>query len=312
MPKKVIILTPFYPPQIGGAETFAEELYRQAVKKYDARVCTLQWSKIWRGINWIDSVSVVYRLLIKTIRACNEFKPDTIHALGFNATFIAALLKPIFKYRLVSTVLALYDFSNPLLNILASWSMSRSDVIIAESELSKGNLMRIANANKIKVFTHWVDTARFFPVKRYNEKLRVLFAGRQIREKGIHIIKDVERELKGVDFLYAELIPNTDMPQYYQMADVLVVPSLYAESPNRVVAEGAACGCVVITSDRGALPEQVRDFGFSIKPDVEEFRKAIELLDKDRMWLQLLREDVILYARLNLTEQNAQNILGEY
>jgi len=61
-----------------------------------------------------------------------------------------------------------------------------------------------------------------------------------------------------VDFEYAIDIPNEDMPGLFQVADVLVVPSLYAESPNRVVAEGAACGCVVITSNKGALPEQVR------------------------------------------------------
>ena len=65
----------------------------------------------------------------------------------------------------------------------------------------------------------------------------------------------------GVDFVYVQNVPNKDLPSYFQMADILVVPSLYDESPNRVVAEGAACGCVIVTSDRGALAEQVKDFG---------------------------------------------------
>jgi glycosyltransferase involved in cell wall biosynthesis len=311
MPKKVLILTPFT-SQIGGAETFAEELYREANKRFDTYMCTIQWFRIWRGINWLHAFDAVRQLMIEAITYCLTIHPDTVHALGFNAAFVGAILKPIFKFKLVVTPLALYDFNNRFLAAMVRWTLKSADAILAESELSYDNLSQVASSLKIKVFTHWVDTDRFFPINRKNEMLKVLFAGRKLPEKGIHIIKQVEQELKGVDFLYAENVPNTDIPQFFQMADVLVVPSLYVESPNRVVSEGAASGCVVIVSNRGALPEQVRDFGFAVEPTADEFKKAIDVLDKDRMWLQLLRDDVIKYARENLTEKNAEIILGEY
>jgi len=63
MPKKIIILTPFY-CQIGGAETFARELYRQSNKRHKTYVCKINWRKIWRGINWQDSFQVLVKLFL--------------------------------------------------------------------------------------------------------------------------------------------------------------------------------------------------------------------------------------------------------
>jgi glycosyltransferase involved in cell wall biosynthesis len=172
--------------------------------------------------------------------------------------------------------------------------------------------MTVCDVNKIKVFTHWVDTKRFTPKNHHNNIVKVLFVGRPISEKGYDIIKQVEKKLKDMRFIYAQDVPNENMPSYFQMADVLVVPSLYDESPNRVVAEGAACGCVVVTSNKGALPEQVKDFGFSIEPTVSEFTKTLSNLAHDRQWLSMLRQDTIEYAEKYLTEKNALKITREY
>src|SRR5262249_45232558 len=44
---------------------------------------------------------------------------------------------------------------------------------------------------------------------------------------------------------------------------VLVVPSLWAEPFGVVALEGLACGCIVIGSDRGGLPEAIGSWGLT-------------------------------------------------
>jgi glycosyltransferase involved in cell wall biosynthesis len=307
-----MILTPFAPPALGGAETFAMELSRVASKYHTVFFCTIHWGKLWKGINWMDSLRVISRLTLPALRMCRKRKIDTIHALGFNAGFIGAIIKKICKIQLIVTPLALYDFNNKFLNMMASWTLHHADVVFAESEISRHNLSQVTDLRKIKIFTHWVDTKKFYPVEHENKRLKVLFAGRKLKEKGAHIIKQIDQELQGVDFVYAENIPNEDMPKLFQMADVLVVPSLYAESPNRVVAEGAACGCVVVASKVGALAEQVNGFGIVIEPTKNKFKQVISNLDKDRKWLKTLRNETIAYAKAHLTETNAKEVVNEY
>lgn len=54
-----------------------------------------------------------------------------------------------------------------------------------------------------------------------------------------------------------------DLPALYAQSDCVVIPSLTAESFSLVLSEAAACGCMVIVSDLGALPERARALGGS-------------------------------------------------
>ena len=91
-----------------------------------------------------------------------------------------------------------------------------------------------------------------------------MFVGRPIYKKGEHIIKEVEKGLKGygeMHFVYAKDISYRDLPFYYRGADIFVIPSLYDEGIARVALEAAASGCAVISSNYGSLPYLVKPFG---------------------------------------------------
>jgi len=92
-------------------------------------------------------------------------RPDTVHALGFNAAFIGAVLKPFFKFKLIVTPLALYDFNDMTLRNLAIWVLKRADVIFVESEISRDNISSVCDPSKVRIFTHWVDTSKFYPIE---------------------------------------------------------------------------------------------------------------------------------------------------
>jgi glycosyltransferase involved in cell wall biosynthesis len=57
-----------------------------------------------------------------------------------------------------------------------------------------------------------------------------------------------------------------DMPAVYSMARALVFPSRY-ESFGLPIVEGMACGCLVVTSTKGACPEVAGDAALLVEPD---------------------------------------------
>ncbi len=142
-----------------------------------------------------------------------------------------------------------------------------------------------------------VDTALFRPLERSRVRRRlgllphepiVLFVGRIEPLKGIDILlraaaqldgrfsllvvggdaRDGSRkaELRGLArelgigerVTFLEAAPHSELPLYYNAADVCVVPSYY-ESFGLVALEAMACGVPVVASGVGGLRETVRD-----------------------------------------------------
>ena len=315
MCSQILIITPFQPCNLGGAETFASELVKATGKCHSAFLVAYRGKiGVWRGLPFGKAAFIAPVLFFRGLSACLGRKINTICAIGLIAATAGIFLKAIFRTRLLIIPLALYDFKDrPFFSRIAGWVLRQADIIFVESNISRADLLHTGiDLDKTKLFTHWVDQEKFFPIEHTNPHLKVLFVGRPIREKGKHIIQEVENELPEVDFEYVENVKYEDLPKYYQMADVLVVPSLYNESPNRVVAEGASCGCVIIASDKGALPEQVGGFGIITEPTPDYFKYHIAILASDRKKLKLFREITIRYAREHFTERNAQTIVREF
>lgn len=225
---------------------------------------------------------------------------------------LAVTLKKVFSYKVFVTLLALYEFDkrSKLFNAVAQFIFNNCDIIFVEGANGQRDIARLKQDDRVRQFHHWVDQDNFKPPEspRTRDKVRVLFIGRPIFEKGRHIIEDAERLLegKGYEFRYIENAPLEELPSHYQWADILCVPSLYAEGYVRVVAEGASCGCAIITSDRGSLPEMVKDFGISIQPHPRYFVIAIQIFNKNE-WIIPYH-----YAQRNFSSKNAEVFLKEY
>ena len=84
----------------------------------------------------------------------------------------------------------------------------------------------------------------------------------------------------GVKIIFTGKIPCSEVPYYYAMSDIVVVPSLQ-EAFGLVVSEAMACGKPVIGTNVGGIPDQIIDGynGFLIPP-----RNAKEIAEKI-LWL---------------------------
>lgn len=347
MRKKILILSPFYPPNIGGAETFCKGLV-DSLDKHDVYVLTyrpfdnkplrttpeieevysnfkegslivnrLKWwikqDKAWAGNSIKNFISVLPNMLINSFYIIKNFEPDIIFCLGLNSAVIGTILKNIFKIDTRCILLALYDFSKKpnIFKFIAKEVLNNMDKVFVEGETGKEDLRCLKISTHVVKFQHWCDQTKFKPKDTSKrECFNVLFVGRPIKEKGIDLIKSVEKNisLKNVRFHYVENVPYKDLPKYYQMADVVVIPSLYSEGFPRVVIEAASSGCAIISSDRGALPELVSPFGMVESPTYTCFNNAIcYLAYKNNAVTYKIK--ALNYALQNFSPKNAEVFL---
>ena len=197
-PKNVLILTPFFSPNIGGVETHLDDLITALDKRgYGVHVVTysplttpdVSWpSKERRGKNvyirryrwfgknifhfvekyplldflyltpYLGMVSIYY--LLK-----NFNKIDVIHAQGFNAALIGVLLKRLFRKKLVVSTHAVYETPpHSRTALLIKHILQRADRVLCLSSASKRELISFGvEPQIIDLYRYWVDLELFKP-----------------------------------------------------------------------------------------------------------------------------------------------------
>jgi len=330
--KKILILTPFYPPNIGGAESFTQGLVDEARKHHNVTVLTYQpfkggapkmevsknltvyrinWllpQKTWKGLTVRNFINVFPKLLWSAYRLHRREKFDIIHAQGLISGLIGAIIKG--KAKLFVTLLALYKWESPTKDI-ANWIFKKMDLIFCEGESGLDNVYNYyVHKKKLRKFNHWrADNTFRHDDKPNNCKTRVLFVGRAIPEKGKRIVEDAEKILYGdrFEFVYVENVKPQNLAEIYKSSDICVIPSIYDEGITRVVVESASFGCAIIASNRGSLPEQVKGFGMIVEPSPITFAEAILTIDYKSMGLKAYQ-----FAKENFSSSNASTFLEEY
>lgn len=218
--------------------------------------------------------------------------------------------------------------------------ISKVKKIIAVSESAKTFIEYFADENKIRVIPNGVDVNRFSPenkTENRNEKSIILYMGRLVPKKGIHILiramKNVLKKYpdallliggkgKMKTFLnsYANTlglkdnvrflgyVPDNMLPSLYASSDVFVLPSITAESFGITLLEAMATGTPVIGSSVGGIPEVIGDCGLIIEPgNPKKLSDAvITLLDDEN-----LREKLGRKGRKMVEEKYSWDIVGK-
>lgn len=179
-------------------------------------------------------------------------------------------------------------------------------------------------ADRVRVVANGVDCTRFAPAGRpdapgaleRDRRLRVMFVGRMIAEKGPDVLvraagrigrpdlefvlvgshgfardaplSPYEQELRRLadgsdaDVRFEPFVDRMALPELLRTADILVVPSRWAEPSGLTASEGLATGLPVIASRVGGLPGVVGDVGVLVSSDdPDALASAIQALADD-------------------------------
>jgi glycosyltransferase involved in cell wall biosynthesis len=142
--------------------------------------------------------------------------------------------------------------------------------------------------------------------RKLDKKVKLLFIGRIVKQKGVEMIPHIAHELKkcNIDYeinvigdghLLQKLKDNSKdinvnyhgaiydekiKENFFSNSDILLVPSLWDEPFGIVVLEAMANGLPVIASNKGGLEEIVKnnEIGMTCEPTVKDFVESIKKL----------------------------------
>ncbi len=233
MIKGILILTPFFSPNIGGVESHLDDLVQQ-LNRHKTKSYVLTYSPLttkttylpkekrgqcqiirfkWFGYQLfpklekhplLDFLYLTPYLLIRSLiwLLSNKNKINVIHSQGFNAAFIGNILSKIFHKKHLCSTHAVYENINGFSKSITVWVLSKCDQIMCLSKASLSQLIKWGiNDNKISLYRYWIDLKNFSP-GTLPKGFTALFVGRFIPKKGIKILLKAAVNLPKIKFIF--------------------------------------------------------------------------------------------------------------
>lgn len=129
--------------------------------------------------------------------------------------------------------------------------------------------------------------------------------------KDIKIVRELQTQHASQIRLLG-FVPDEDLVQLYNLATVLVMPSIY-EGFGLPVIEAFACGCPVISSNKGSLGEIIGNAAFTVDPhNIESISDAIQKLVGDKKLAKQLSQAGIQQSKEFSWKKTASETLKTY
>jgi len=125
-------------------------------------------------------------------------------------------------------------------------------------------------------------------------------------------LAEVQKLAENKNIIRLGFVPTEDLIALYNMATVFVMPSIY-EGFGLPILEAMSCGCPVVTSKEGSIPEVAGDAAFYVDAYSEEdIAKGIKKVFKDNKFREDLSEKGIRHAKRFSWEKTAAHTMEVY
>ncbi|RLF16167.1 MAG: hypothetical protein DRJ97_01720 [Thermoprotei archaeon] len=319
---KVLLVCDKHPSTIGGVEEHVRGLAGQlAARGFEVVIAYRKEGRAF--INQLDFDSVRVGLdLLRLKRRISSLNPDVVHAhYSFNwLPLLAIAAASQLRLKVVVTchsVLPGYDqdFLGHLYALTPHRPLlSKADALISVSRAVDLLMSRIVGSKvRRAVIPNAVDINVYAPSPREPKDPLVLYVGRLIYRKGVHVLlqafrqvvkeeRDAKLVVVGGGYLepllrtmaskfnlkgrveFKGLVPDQEKASLYRSAWAVAVPTLYAEGFGIVAIEAMASGAPVVASKVGGLKEVVEDrvTGLLVKPgSAKELARVLLSLIQD-------------------------------
>lgn len=379
MTQTILILNPFFSPNVGGVETHLDCWIELLIKhKFRIKVLTYQPLNVSerkpflekkKGLEifrlpfpgkwlffWIEGSPALKFLFLTPPLLLFSFlylyrNRNQIQVIDAHSIY-SALIGKIFKIfwpekKLIVWMHWIFELEkNQVLKKVFQFILKSANHIWvisspSEKEVKSLGLQEIPIAR----YHSWVDQKHFKPLER--EKIRseygfknlfiILYIGRLVKEKGIEIIIQLARNLpsnfrivvagaggmepelkreakKNQKLVFLGKVPESQLPELYNLADIFLMPVLHQEGLGRVILESVSCGTPIVASKKGGIVDVLsKEAGFLVDPPTRNnFKKLIMKLASNPKRLEKLRASAFAYAKKNFSIEKATKMLSVY
>ena len=328
--KTLVIFNGFYLPHLGGVERYTAGLVSELKKDYNVVIVTSNASS-QPTKETIDGVKI-YRLDV------HNLLKDRLPFLKHNARN-KKIVSELLSLDITNVVCNTRYYGTTLLGLKIAKKKGLTPIIIDHSSdyiskpYEKYMLFRIKkyspkyytvskktadwlknlNIKTEGIFYNSVAPQKDFK-KQKSDTIRLVYAGRLLKEKGLDCIVQSFNDLKtkynisltiigngpmfdelkknNPDIVFPGQLDHSEVLKCFKESDIFVYPTLYPEGFPTVILEAAMNKCVVVATDRGGTKELITDYSVGVilkKP--EDLTIELEKLIKNKKRLRMIQEN---------------------
>lgn len=219
------------------------------------------------------------------------------------------------------------SFAHPLKRRLARFIFNHADLVLAVSHFTEREALGCTHPHQIKIIYNGLDVEKFSPGTHEKEPI-ILTVSRvdqlNVRLKGLKIFAEAsaafpsyqaiiigpteepwKTELLSINpaLIFTGGLPHDELVPWFRRARIYCQLS-YRESFGLALVEAMSCGCLPITTDRGALPEVAGDCGITVPYDDVSATKAAlaQAVQKTSGYQPSCRERVVNHFSLSVRD----------
>lgn len=287
---KILIASPVFYPSVGGIETITDTLaigissLGHQVKVITPQVLPSDTNELMRNFEILRNPS--HLTFLRAIRDCDAFIQNSISLKNF---------WPLLVYRRKWIV----THHGPLFNHSLKLKMIKKlKLFLTRFAVNVGVSKFIGSqfSKKFYVIPNPINLEFFQIVNTINKDKDFVFVGRLVKEKGTHLFLEALKcaqiinpsihatiigigpELENLKKQASSLALNDyvifkgklcgeSLIREISRHKVMVIPSIGQEAFGVVALEGLACGCNIVATEVGGLPEALDDCGVIVDPE---------------------------------------------